>query len=147
MEASRAGKTAVLEQIKSQHESGLTWENPEEARELKYSNLIDIFLWAITEVEILGEEKELQQKSGVVLESSSDVPWWVSLQNEVLKSTSLLGKARLDLADCLFSTSMLSNTTQKTDRNVSRLSRRFGTIPKFIDSFYQEIGLSLNAVY
>lgn len=95
----------------------------------------------------MGEEKELQQKSGVVLESSSDVPWWVSLQNEVLKSTSLLGKARLDLADCLFSTSMLSNTTQKTDRNVSRLSRRFGTIPKFIDSFYQEIGLSLNAVY
>jgi len=56
MEASRAGKTAVLEQIKSQHESGLTWENPEEARELKYSNLI----------EILGEEKELQQKSGVI---------------------------------------------------------------------------------
>ncbi len=66
MEASRAGKTAVLEHIKSQHESGLTWENPEEARELKYSNLIEIFLWAITEVEILGEEKELQQKSGVI---------------------------------------------------------------------------------
>ena len=73
----------MLKRIQSQHDSSFRVDDSDTLQELIYGNLVDVFLWAIAEAEILGNALEVQQRIGNASSESSGVSL-VFLQDEVL---------------------------------------------------------------